>query len=486
VRSTRTCASDELGFDKADTEHFDALLHGCIAEAAAARRRHRPLHRQASIAQLSPVEHAALWIGCYELQHCLDVPYRVVINEAVELAKAFGGTDGHKFVNGVLDKAGGADPATGGACAGTAAPRRAARPGTAAARQPGRRRQQRVNTSPPAGTLRLAARLAQIEPFYVMEFAKAAEALARSPACDPADRRRAHGLHEHRRARLHRAAGGRRGRSRGLHRQRGARSTPPPPATAGTARGHRRVVRTALRWSWSTQRSMLVTAGASAALQLACLALFEPGDEVLMPDPCYPCNRHFVAAAGARDRGCCRHRARSAFPAHAAEAVASAWTPATRGVLLASPGQPDRHLDRAARRCVPSWLSCAERGGVLLADEIYLGLSYEERYGHSVLGLAAADAALAACTVSINSFSKYFSMTGWRLGWLVLPPALVPAVEKLAQNLYICPSSIAQHAALGCFDARQPGRVRTPARGLPRAARLHRAGAERAWAWKCP
>jgi N utilization substance protein B len=94
------------GFDACDREHFDALLHGCIAEAAAldavlAR------HTDRRTSQLSPVEHAALLIGTYELRHCVDVPYRVAINEAVELAKGFGGTDGHKFVNGVLDKAAG-------------------------------------------------------------------------------------------------------------------------------------------------------------------------------------------------------------------------------------------------------------------------------------------------------------------------------------------------------------------------------------------
>lgn len=92
------------GFDKCDREHFDALLHGGIAEAAtldALLARH--IDRQTS--QLSPVEHAVLLIGTYELSHCLEVPYRVVINEAVELAKLFGGTDGHKYVNGVLDKA---------------------------------------------------------------------------------------------------------------------------------------------------------------------------------------------------------------------------------------------------------------------------------------------------------------------------------------------------------------------------------------------
>jgi N utilization substance protein B len=95
---------EQDGFDKCDRAHFDALLHGCIGEAAAldavlAR------HVDRKTTQLSPVEHAVLLIGVYELTHCLDVPYRVAINEAVELAKSFGGTDGHKYVNGVLDKA---------------------------------------------------------------------------------------------------------------------------------------------------------------------------------------------------------------------------------------------------------------------------------------------------------------------------------------------------------------------------------------------
>ncbi|MCU0969991.1 MAG: transcription antitermination factor NusB [Rubrivivax sp.] len=95
---------EQHGFDKADAVHFDALLHGVIAQVEAldaviARHADRPTR------QLSPVEHAAMLIGCYELTHCIDIPYRVAINEAVELAKVFGGTDGHKYVNGVLDKA---------------------------------------------------------------------------------------------------------------------------------------------------------------------------------------------------------------------------------------------------------------------------------------------------------------------------------------------------------------------------------------------
>ena len=94
---------EQDGFDKCDRLHFDALLHGCINEASAIDAvLGRHVDRKTSM--LSPVEHAVLMIGAYELTHCLDIPYRVAINEAVELAKTFGGTDGHKYVNGVLDK----------------------------------------------------------------------------------------------------------------------------------------------------------------------------------------------------------------------------------------------------------------------------------------------------------------------------------------------------------------------------------------------
>ena len=94
---------DLVGFHKADSAHFDALLHGCIAEAAALDASITPLLDR-PMAEISPVEHSVLWIGAYEFKNCLDVPYRVVINECIELAKAFGGTDGHKYVNGVLHK----------------------------------------------------------------------------------------------------------------------------------------------------------------------------------------------------------------------------------------------------------------------------------------------------------------------------------------------------------------------------------------------
>ena len=95
---------EQEDFDKADRAHFDALLHGCIAEAVALDAvLAKFVDRKTT--ELSPVEHAVLMIGAYELKHCIDIPYKVVINEAVELAKSFGGTDGHKYVNGVLDKA---------------------------------------------------------------------------------------------------------------------------------------------------------------------------------------------------------------------------------------------------------------------------------------------------------------------------------------------------------------------------------------------
>ena len=187
---------------------------------------------------------------------------------------------------------------------------------------------------------------------------------------------------------------------------------------------------------------IVITAGASAALQLACLALFEAGDQVLMPDPSYPCNRHFVAAADAT-AVLLPSEPEQRFQLDA-DAVAKAWTSATRGVLLASPSNPTGtsiHPDEMRR--ISDVVS--GHGGVCIVDEIYLGLSYDDTFGHSALQLG-------EHIISVNSFSKYFSMTGWRLGWLVLPEALVAPVERLAQNLFICASSVAQQAALACFE----------------------------------
>ena len=283
--------------------------------------------------------------------------------------------------------------------------------------------------------MKLADRLRFIEPFYVMECAKAAAELARSPAC---------------------------AESPMVFLNIGEPDFTAPPLVQEAAEravrgGHTQYTDAtglpALRerisgWYRSrfglhvAPRRIVVTAGASAALQLGCLALVDRDDEVLLPDPSYPCNRHFVAAAEGRP---------VLLPASpeqrfqlSAEGVEKAWSTRTRGVLLASPSNPTgTSIDPAEMGRI---VQCVRgRGGFTLVDEIYLGLSYDARYGHSAL-MHGDD------VISINSFSKYFSMTGWRLGWLVVPEELVAPVERLAQNLYICPSSVAQHAAIACFE----------------------------------
>ena len=287
--------------------------------------------------------------------------------------------------------------------------------------------------------IRTSRRLELIEPFYVMECAKAAEAVARSPECDPARGGEPMvflniGEPDFTAAPLVLQAGVRclqEGRTQYTH------ATGLPELRERIAGWYRSRFGVAV-----DPARIVVTAGASAALQLACLALFEPGDEVLMPDPSYPCNRHFVAAVGATPR-LLPATAASRFQLDAAS-VEAHWTAATRGVLLASPSNPTgTSIARAEMAAIVQ--AVRARGGVTLVDEIYLGLSYDDAYGHSAL-------ALGEDVISINSFSKYFGMTGWRLGWMVLPPELVGAVERLAQNLYICPSTLAQRAALACFE----------------------------------
>jgi len=187
-------------------------------------------------------------------------------------------------------------------------------------------------------------------------------------------------------------------------------------------------------------RRIVITAGASAGLLLACAALVDAGDEVLMPDPCYPCNRHFVTSFGGKpvlvpSGPDARYQLTAAhLDAH--------WNERTRGVIVASPSNPTGTAMTAAQS-EALLAGVRARGGFAIVDEIYQGLSYGER---PTSALAFGDD-----IITVNSFSKYFSMTGWRLGWLVVPEALVPTVEKLAQNLFICAPTIAQHAALACF-----------------------------------
>jgi aspartate/methionine/tyrosine aminotransferase len=187
-------------------------------------------------------------------------------------------------------------------------------------------------------------------------------------------------------------------------------------------------------------RRIVVTAGASAGLLLACAALVGEGDEVLMPDPCYPCNRHFVAAFGGTPV-LVPSGAGQRYQLTAAD-VEQRWGERTRGAIVASPSNPTG-TSMTGPQLQQVLGALRQRGGFAVVDEIYQGLSYD----HAPVSALHFD----PDAITVNSFSKYFNMTGWRLGWLVVPEALVPVFEKLAQNLFICPSAIAQHAALACF-----------------------------------
>lgn len=186
---------------------------------------------------------------------------------------------------------------------------------------------------------------------------------------------------------------------------------------------------------------VIVTSGASGALMLAAMALIEPGDEVLMPDPSYPANQNFIAAAGgiARLVPC---QAAQRFQL-CAQDVRDHWGPNTRGVLIASPSNPTgATISRDELRALVA--EVRQRDGFIILDEIYLGLYYDEA---PESGLTLDDDILI-----INSFSKYFHMTGWRLGWMIAPADMVPAIDKLAASLAICAPALAQHAALACFE----------------------------------
>lgn len=194
-------------------------------------------------------------------------------------------------------------------------------------------------------------------------------------------------------------------------------------------------------------RRVIVTAGASGALTLACAALVDPGAEVLMPDPSYPANSNFVLAAGGQPR-LIPSTATKRFQLSAQD-VAQHWTDATRGVLVASPSNPTgTSIDHGELSRLLAEVRA--RQGFAIVDEIYLGLSYE--------GQPRSALTLDDDIIVINSFSKYFHMTGWRLGWMIVPEAMVAPVEKIAGSLAICAPTLAQHAALACFT---PDALRT-------------------------
>jgi aspartate/methionine/tyrosine aminotransferase len=192
---------------------------------------------------------------------------------------------------------------------------------------------------------------------------------------------------------------------------------------------------------------IIVTAGASAALTLACCALVNPGDEVLLTDPSYPCNRHFIAAFdGLPKLVAVGPETRFQMTR---ELLLANWSERTTGTLLATPANPTgTSIPFEELRAIVE--AVRERQGFTIVDEIYLGLSYAQEKGKPASARSALE--LGDDLIITNSFSKFFHMTGWRLGWLVVPEGLVPSFEKLAQNLFICASALAQHAALACFE----------------------------------
>ncbi len=186
---------------------------------------------------------------------------------------------------------------------------------------------------------------------------------------------------------------------------------------------------------------IVVTPGASSALQLVLAALVDNGDRVLLSDPGYPCNRNFVHLLNGEP---------VAIPVGAAsgyqplpQQVSDSWTAQARALLVASPSNPTGTLlDEQTLREYHAITD--QKGGSLIVDEIYHGLTYE---GPASTALAVSDDIFV-----INSFSKYFGMTGWRLGWLVAPREVVADIDKLAQNLFLAAPTPAQYAALRAFD----------------------------------
>ena len=187
-------------------------------------------------------------------------------------------------------------------------------------------------------------------------------------------------------------------------------------------------------------RRVIVTPGASGALQLVLSVLIDPGQQVLMADPGYPCNRNFVHLVGGEP---------VSIPVGPetdyqldASIIEANWTDRTRAVMVASPSNPTGTLLEMEELSEIHRL-VRQRGGILIVDEIYQGLVY----GHdSNTALSVADDLFV-----IDSFSKYFGMTGWRLGWMIAPDAYVSTVDRLAQNIFLSAPTPAQYAALEAF-----------------------------------
>ncbi|MBR7888927.1 aminotransferase class I/II-fold pyridoxal phosphate-dependent enzyme [Marinomonas sp. A79] len=186
---------------------------------------------------------------------------------------------------------------------------------------------------------------------------------------------------------------------------------------------------------------IIVTPGASGALLLMASLMANAGEEVLMPDPCYPCNRHFLIQTGVKAK-LVETRSEDGFEMDL-NTLSDHWNDNTSGLWLASPSNPTGAVLSKAY-LTQAWQEVQALGGHLLVDEIYQGLVYE---GDDFSALSIADDIFV-----INSFSKYFAMTGWRLGWLVVPEWAIEGATKLAQNLFISAPTVSQYAAVRAFQ----------------------------------
>ncbi len=186
---------------------------------------------------------------------------------------------------------------------------------------------------------------------------------------------------------------------------------------------------------------IIITPGASGALQLVLGVTINPGDCVMMADPGYPCNRHFVRMFGGEAQSLPVDD-RHAYQLNA-EMVKRHWSPRSAAVMLASPSNPTGTVIESHEVAEINTF-VAQQNGCLMIDEIY-GMLTDEQQRHSLLA-DAPDAFI------INSFSKYFGMTGWRLGWLVAPEPYVEAIDRLAQNIFLAAPTVAQYAALAAFE----------------------------------
>jgi aspartate/methionine/tyrosine aminotransferase len=282
----------------------------------------------------------------------------------------------------------------------------------------------------PAGSgLRAAARMADIEPFHVMQI------IARAKELEAQGRKIVNmvvGEPDFPIAPLVRDAGIRVLEAGHLHYTPALGITPLREAISGWYRTRYRAQVPASR--------IAVTTGSSGALLLTMGVLLDPGDQVLLADPGYPCNRHFVRAMDGEPVGIAVG-AQTAYQL-TPELVERHWTPRTKAVLVCSPSNPTGTII-APQTLHEIHQIVRARGGVLISDEIYHGLTYGPD--------APTALALGDDVFVINSFSKYFGMTGFRLGWLVVPEQLVFDVDKLAGNLYISPPDLAQQAALAAF-----------------------------------